>query len=156
LGFLEADGKKKAGSKWRAVFEGDNLWSGRAGCYPIGDEHVAEKPLDNFQHSTRLIFESRSCTLNSNSENLRTRIKENVFFPALSPPVSTFDAFIICSHQISIKRFYQNPRRNFKTFIEGLASCAVALALFSNEVTSFHLLMTLERCHASLFRSNLD
>jgi hypothetical protein len=29
--------------------------------------------LDNFQHSTRLIPESRSCTLNSSREKLRTR-----------------------------------------------------------------------------------
>jgi hypothetical protein len=33
--------------------------------------------LDNFQHSTRLIPESRSCTLNSSRENLKTRISIN-------------------------------------------------------------------------------
>jgi hypothetical protein len=29
--------------------------------------------LENFQHSMRLIPESRSCTLNSSRENVRTR-----------------------------------------------------------------------------------
>jgi hypothetical protein len=33
--------------------------------------------LNNFQHSTLLIPESRSCTLNSSCENLRTRMNEH-------------------------------------------------------------------------------
>jgi hypothetical protein len=35
---------------------------------------VFAKMLDNFQDSTRLIAESRSFTLNSSRENLRTRM----------------------------------------------------------------------------------
>jgi hypothetical protein len=34
--------------------------------------------FDNFQHSTRLIPESRSCTLNSSRENRRTRYVHNI------------------------------------------------------------------------------
>jgi hypothetical protein len=67
-------------------------WSRIAGCYPTGDEHVPYirllkmpshyiftlkmatavfSKMDNFQHSTWLIPESQSCTLNSSHENLR-------------------------------------------------------------------------------------
>jgi hypothetical protein len=44
---------------------------------PIHPEHgnlKCAETLDNYQHSTLLIPESRSCTLKSSRENLRTRI----------------------------------------------------------------------------------
>jgi hypothetical protein len=34
---------------------------------------ILDETLDNFQHSTLLIPEGRSCTLNSSPESLRTR-----------------------------------------------------------------------------------
>jgi hypothetical protein len=39
---------------------------------------MSAKTLDNFQHSTPLIPESRSYTLNSSRENLRTRISHKI------------------------------------------------------------------------------
>jgi hypothetical protein len=39
--FLEA--LYRADSRWRVGFDGSDWWSGRAGCYPIGDEHVTEE-----------------------------------------------------------------------------------------------------------------
>jgi hypothetical protein len=41
--------------------------------------------LDNYQHSTRLIPESRSYSLNFRRENVRTRITKNSFRIARSP-----------------------------------------------------------------------
>jgi hypothetical protein len=35
-----------AGSRWRVGLDGADWWSGRAGCYPMGEEHaVKEKRL---------------------------------------------------------------------------------------------------------------
>jgi hypothetical protein len=39
--FLEA--LYGSGSMWRVGFDGADWWSGRAGCYPTGDEHVVEE-----------------------------------------------------------------------------------------------------------------
>jgi hypothetical protein len=69
----------KTGSRWRVGFDGADWWSGRAGCYLMGEEHVVEEKfvqplqftlkmaaamfaetLDNIQHSTRLTPESRN------------------------------------------------------------------------------------------------
>jgi hypothetical protein len=33
----------RAGSEWRDKFDGAEWWSGGAGCYPMGEEHVVEK-----------------------------------------------------------------------------------------------------------------
>jgi hypothetical protein len=33
----------RAGSRWQVGFDGADWWSGRVGCYPIGEEHVVEK-----------------------------------------------------------------------------------------------------------------
>jgi hypothetical protein len=31
------------GHRWASGFDCGDWWGGKAGCYPIGDEHVAEK-----------------------------------------------------------------------------------------------------------------
>jgi hypothetical protein len=36
----------RAGSRRGVGFDGADWWSGRAGCYPIGDEHVTEEKKD--------------------------------------------------------------------------------------------------------------
>jgi hypothetical protein len=35
--------RAQRGNRWRVGFDGADWWSGREGCYPIGDEHVVEE-----------------------------------------------------------------------------------------------------------------
>jgi hypothetical protein len=70
--------------EWAAIQSVTSTWLRRGDdisqyifTLKMATEMFAET-LENFKNSTRLIPESRSCTLNSTNENVRTRIKYEV------------------------------------------------------------------------------